>query len=152
MCTITEPREQTIVESQTPPTMVETATASQATSNKKTFQSLSSDLKSCVIEHITRPSDLKNVCLVSKELHEIAVRFLYHDVSLDLGSVNDNFMPALLNPRNIGLKHIRQIRLYLANKTDRCNQEQQATFATRMLLEFLPENILEEFRCGFTET
>jgi hypothetical protein len=36
--------------------------------------------------------------------------------------------------------------------TDRCNQEQQATFATRMLLEFLPENILEEFRCGFNET
>lgn len=145
-----------MVESKAPPTMVATATttatAGHVTSDKKTFQSLSSDLKSCVIEHIARPSDLKNICLVSKELHEIAVRFLYHDVSLDLGSVNDNFMPALLNPRNIGLKHIRQIRLYLANKTDRCNQEQQATFATRMLLEFLPENILEEFRCGFTET
>lgn len=119
---------------------------------KKTFQSLSSELKSCIVEHIIRPSDLKNVCLVSKELHEIAVRFLYREVSLDLGSVNDNFMPALLNPRNIGLKHIRQIRLYLAHKSDTCNQEQQATFATRMLLEFLPENILEDFRCGFTET
>jgi len=44
------------------------------------------------------------------------------------------------------LKHIRQIRLYLANVRDRCNQKQQANFATRMLLEFLPEDTLEEFR------
>jgi hypothetical protein len=119
---------------------------------KKDFQSLSHDVKSCIIEQVNRPSDLKNICLVSKELHEIAVRFLYHRISLDLGSFKDNLMPSFLSPRNIGLKHIRQIHLYLAHVTDRCNQEQQATFATRMLLEFLPENILEEFRCGFNET
>jgi hypothetical protein len=89
---------------------------------------------------------------VSKEFHGIAVRFLYHRISLDLGSFKDNLMPAFLSPHNIGLKYIRQIHLYLAHVTDRCNQEQQATLATRMLLEFLPENILEEFRCGFMET
>jgi hypothetical protein len=115
-----------------------------AMSDKKDFQSLSHDVKSCIIEQVNRPSDLKNICLVSKELHEITVRFLYH--------FKDNLMPSFLSPRNIGLKHIRQIHLYLAHVTDRCNQEQQATFATRMLLEFLPENILEEFRCGFNET
>jgi hypothetical protein len=118
----------------------------------KTFQSLPHDVKSCVVEQIKRPSDLKKICLVSKELHGIAVRFLYHRISLDLGSFKDNLMPSFLSPRNIGLKYIRQIHLYLAHVTDRCNQEQQATFATRMLLEFLPENILEEFRCGFMET
>lgn len=120
-------------------------------SGKKDFHSLSHDVKSCIIEQINRPSDLKNVCLVSKELHGIAVRFLYHRISLDLGSFKDNLIPSFLSPRNIGLKHIRQIHLYLAHVTDRCNQEQQATFATRMLLEFLPENILEEFRCGAIE-
>jgi len=118
----------------------------------KTFQSLPHDIKSCIVEQIKRPSELKKICLVSKELHGIAVRFLYHRISLDLGSFKDNLMPSFLNPRNIGLRHIRQIHLYLAHVTDRCNQEQQATFATRMLLEFLPENILEEFRCGFMET
>jgi hypothetical protein len=105
-----------------------------------------------VIEQIKRPSDLKKICLVSKEFHSIAVRFLYHRISLDLGSFKDNLIPSFLSPRNIGLKYVRQIHLYLAHVTDRCNQEQQATFATRMLLEFLPENILEEFRCGFMET
>jgi hypothetical protein len=119
---------------------------------KKTFQTLSHDVKSCIIEQVNRPSDLKNVCLVSKELHEIAVRFLYHDVSLELGSLKDHLMPPFMSPHNIGLKHIRKVRLFLANVPDRCNQEQQATFATNMLLSFLPENILEEFRCGFTET
>lgn len=123
-----------------------------ATTSRKTFQTLSHDVKSCIIKQVNRPSDLKNVCLVSKELHEIAVRFLYHHVDLDLGSLKDNLMPSFLSPRNIGLKHIRKIRCFLANVPDTCNQVQQATFATRMLLEFLPENILEEFRCGFSET
>ena len=94
-----------------------------------------------------RPSDLKNVCLVSKQFHELAVRPLYRNVSLDLGSDNDNRLSSFLRPGNKGLKHIRQLRLYLAETTDRCNQERQAQFATRMILEFLPEDILEEFRC-----
>ena len=119
---------------------------------KKTFQSLSADIKTLIVEHVLRPSDLKSICLTTKELHEIAVRFLYRNVSLDLGSAQDTRLSAFLNPRNIGLKYIRQIRLYLAHVQDRCNQEQQAAFATRMLLEFLPENVLEEFRCGFAET
>lgn len=93
-----------------------------------------------------RPSDLKNVCLVSKQLHSLAVRPLYRNVALDLGSNNDNRLTAFVNPRNIGLKHIRQLRLYLAEVRDKCNQEQQAQFATRMILEFLPEDTLEEFR------
>jgi len=119
---------------------------------KKTFQSLSHDVKSCIIEQVNRPSDLKNVCLVSRELHEIAVRFLYHDVSLELGSLRDSQMPAFMSRHNIGLKHIRKIKLFLSSVPDPCNSEQQATFAISMLLSFLPENILEEFRCGFTET
>jgi hypothetical protein len=110
------------------------------------------DVKSCIIEQVNRPSDLKNVCLVSKELHEIAVRFLYHDVSLELGSLRDYHMPAFMSRHNIGLKHIRKITLFLSSVPDPCNSEQQATFAISMLLSFLPENILEEFRCGFTET
>jgi hypothetical protein len=119
---------------------------------KKTFHTLSHDVKSCIIEQVNRPSDLKNVCLVSKELHEIAVRFLYHDVSLELGSLRDYHMPAFMSRHNIGLKHIRKITLFLSSVPDPCNSEQQATFAISMLLSFLPENILEEFRCGFTET
>ncbi|QIW95601.1 hypothetical protein AMS68_001119 [Peltaster fructicola] len=113
--------------------------------NKKSFNTLPHDVKALIIQHIARPTDLKNVCLVSHELHEIAIRYLYRNVNLDLGCANDCRLSAFLSPHNKGLQHIRQVRLYLANVPDRCNQEQQASFATSMLLEFLPENILEEF-------
>jgi hypothetical protein len=43
------------------------------------------------------------------------------------------------------LQYIRKLDLYLAEVADKCNQLQQANFAIRMLLEFLPENILEKF-------
>jgi hypothetical protein len=108
---------------------------------KKTFQTLSTDVKTLIVEHVLRPSDLKNVCLASKELHEIAVRFLYRNVSLDLGSAQDTRLSGFLSRDNIGLKWVRQIRLYLAHVADRCNQEQQAEFATSMILEQLPENV-----------
>ncbi|KAK5115176.1 hypothetical protein LTR85_009934 [Meristemomyces frigidus] len=110
---------------------------------KLTFNDLETEIKALVIN---RPSDLKSICLVNKQFHELAVKPLYRNVSLDLGSPNDTRLSAFLNPNNKGLKHIRQIRLYLANVRDRCNQKQQANFATRMLLEFLPEDVLEEFR------
>ncbi|KAK4498247.1 hypothetical protein PRZ48_010904 [Zasmidium cellare] len=113
---------------------------------KLQFGTLSKEIKELVVERVIRPSDLKNVCLVSKELHEIAVRYLYRNVSLDLGSPNDSRLSAFLSPKNIGLKHIKQLRLYLATVYDKCNQEQQAQFAARMILEFLPEDTLEEFR------
>lgn len=128
------------------------------------FNDLSADIKTLVVdevysrfrwqevkEHpahasqIIRPSDLKNVCLVNKQLHDIAVKPLYRNVALDLGSHTDTRLSAFLSPKNIGLKHIRQIRLYLATVRDRCNQDQQAHLVTRMILEFLPEDILEEF-------
>lgn len=94
---------------------------------------------------VNRPTDLKNVCLACKQLHEIAVRQLYYEVTLDVGSPNDTRLAAFLNPRNIGLQHVRKLDLYLADVLDKCNQQQQANFAIRMILELLPENQLEKF-------
>lgn len=85
------------------------------------------------------------MCLVCKQLHEIAVRPLYHEVTLDVGSAEDVRLAALLHPRNIGLQHVRKLDLYLADVLDKCNQLQQANFAIRMILELLPENQLEKF-------
>lgn len=136
-----EVKEETLDEQITSPTVQH-----NAIHNRKDFNSLPHLAKSTIVEHLPRITDLKNICLVSKELHEIAVRFLYKSVSLDVGCASDHRLPAFLNPRNKGLKHIRQIRLYLAVVADRCNQELLASLATRMILELLPEDILDEFR------
>ncbi|KAF1940757.1 hypothetical protein EJ02DRAFT_349394 [Clathrospora elynae] len=109
------------------------------------FMDLSVDLKTLIVQHINRPTDLKNVCLTCKQLHEIAARPLYYEVTLDVGSANDTRLGAFLNPKNIGLQHIRKLDLYLADVMDKCNQLQQANFAIRMILELLPENQLEKF-------
>jgi len=88
---------------------------------------------------------MKSLCLTCKELHRITVKRLYHEVTLDVGSPNDTNLTAFLNPKNLGLPHVRKLDLYLADVPEKCNQLQQANFAIRMILEFLPEDILEKF-------
>lgn len=89
---------------------------------------------------------MKSLCLTSKQLHAITARQLYQKVTLDIGGPDDNKLGAFLNPANIGLPHIRELDLYLANMPDKCdNLMSQAHFAVRMILELLPANILEHF-------
>lgn len=85
------------------------------------------------------------MCLTSKQLRDITVRRLYHEVTIDVGSVKDTRLAAFLNPTNIGLPHIRNLDLYLTDVPDKCNQIHQANFAVRMIIEMLPQNILEKF-------
>jgi hypothetical protein len=112
---------------------------------KLEFMDLSVDLKSMIVNFVIRPTDLKNLCLTCKQLHQISVRPLYREVIVEVGSPADGRLLSLVNPKNIGLPHIRQLDLYLADVQDKCNQLQQANFAVRTLLEFLPENILDKF-------
>ncbi|KAG9199406.1 hypothetical protein G6514_008565 [Epicoccum nigrum] len=109
------------------------------------FTKLPTDLKTLIIEHINRPTDLKSLCLTSKQLRDISARRLYREVTIDVGSSKDTRLGAFLNPKNIGLPHIRKLDLYLTEVLDKCNQIHQANFAVRMILELLPENILEKF-------
>ncbi|KAH7015982.1 hypothetical protein B0J12DRAFT_418907 [Macrophomina phaseolina] len=106
---------------------------------------LSIEIWSMIVDYVLRPTDLKSVCLTCKQLHQIAVRKLYREVTLDVGSTADLNLGAFLNPRNIGLHYIRRLHIYLAEVEEKRNQLQQAHFAVRMILEFLPENILERF-------
>ena len=98
------------------------------------FTKLPTDLKTLVVEHVSlqhtlsyrgsaqlialqinRPTDLKSLCLTSTELREIAVRCLYREVTIDVGSSKDTRLGAFLSPKNIGLQHIRKLDLYLTD-------------------------------------
>lgn len=128
------------------------------------FTKLPTDIKTLVVGHvrtvlrclsypgallsasqISRPTDLKSLCLTSRQLREITARRLYREVTIDVGSTKDTRLAAFLNPQNIGLQHIRKLDLYLTDVVDKCNQIHQANFAVRMILELLPENILDKF-------
>lgn len=66
-----------------------------------------------------RPTDLKELCLVCHEIHEITVRQLYRDVTLEVGSPTDTKLTAFINPRNKGIPHIRKLDIYLAEVADK---------------------------------
>jgi hypothetical protein len=113
--------------------------------NFQTLAVLLSKFANWRCSQVTRPTDLKNLCLTNKQMHSIAARDLYREVVVEVGSAQDSRLVALVNPKNIGLPYIRKLDLYLAEVSDKCNQLQQANLIVRVLLELLPENILEKF-------
>lgn len=118
---------------------------------------------------ITRPEDLKSLCLTSKQLRDIATPPLYRKVLLFIGGHKDIRVSGLLSRTNPGIQHIRKVYLQLektpiptldfqVNSDDSSDDEgdvqiedivgaaRQAQFTVRLLLDFLPNDILENFR------
>ncbi|KAK5168769.1 uncharacterized protein LTR77_006078 [Saxophila tyrrhenica] len=118
---------------------------------KKQFEDLPEDVKGLIVEKVLRPTDLVNLCLVNKQLHTLAVKPLCRTVHLELGSPSDSRLSAFFSPKNIGLPYIRSIWLHSAHTKKGSGLIQQAKLMLRMLLEFLPENILEELRSEVPE-
>lgn len=118
---------------------------------------------------ITRPEDLKSLCLTCKQLRDIATPPLYRKVLLFIGGHKDVRVSSLLSQTNPGIEHIRKVYLQLektqlpsldfqvnsddssedegdAHPVDIVGAARQAQFTVRLLLDFLPHDILESFR------
>ena len=97
---------------------------------------------------ITRPTDLKSICLTSRDCRDVAVRELYRKVFLDIGGAKAVRISGFLARENPGLPHVRDITVYfcISGSDDREVLCRQANFVVRLLLELLPPNILEAFR------
>lgn len=105
---------------------------------------------------LTRPSDLKQLCLTSRDVRDLAVGFLYRYVKIDLGGQHDARINGLISPLNTATKHIRHMSVYLAQASSalevRFSDEedgdqyfereagslQQMHMMVRMLLEAFP--------------
>ena len=128
-----------------------------------------------LIGQILRPGDLKNLCLTSKHIREIVTPQLYRKVLLFIGGHKDVRVSGLLSQSNPGIQHIRKVYLQL-EKTfappplvieddsdessegegellveDISGSARQAQFTVRLLLDFLPNDILETFRYVFVQ-
>ena len=118
---------------------------------------------------ISRPEDLKSLCLTSKQLRDLATPPLYRKVLLFIGGHKDIRISGLLSRTNPGIQYIRKVYLQLErtpivpldfqlNSDDSSEDEaevqmeeivgaaRQAQFTVRLLLDFLPNDILENFR------
>ena len=108
--------------------------------------------------------------LQCKQLRDIATPLLYRKVLLFIGGHRDIRVSGLLSRSNPGIKHIRKVYLQLEKTilaspesrevSDDSSEEEseadvenitgaarQAQFTVRLLLDFLPNDILENFRC-----
>ncbi|KAK6005304.1 hypothetical protein QM012_008083 [Aureobasidium pullulans] len=105
------------------------------------------ELQTNIFRHIPRPSDLKSLCRTSKRLYDVAVKELYHTVSLEIGTRSDLRLSAMLHPSNAGLKHIKNLRIQFTPQHIDISEADTSRVQTivRMLIDFLPENILEDF-------
>ena len=119
---------------------------------------------------VTRPEDLKSLCLTSKALRDIATPLLYRKMFLFIGGHKDIRISGLLSRTNPGIQHIRKVSLQLEktiipltrpspDDSDSSSDEEsepkfesivgaarQAQFTVRLLIDFLPNDILENFR------
>ncbi|KAI5250627.1 hypothetical protein E4T42_04920 [Aureobasidium subglaciale] len=108
---------------------------------------LAPELQTNIVKHIHRPSDLKSLCLTSRRLYDVATKQLYQSVNLEIGRRTDLRLGAMLHPGNAGLKQIRILRVQFnpqhidLSETDKLRVE----MVVRMLIDSLPENILEDF-------
>ena len=130
------------------------------------FSELPLDVKKLITGFIDRPTDQKNLCLVSHEFQDLALPDLYRTMILFVGGPQDLRLSAMLGRENPGIKHIRDIylRLEKAVMTDKTRHypsddsseedepeesatipARQAQFTVRLLLDFLPRDQLEAF-------
>ena len=63
---------------------------------------------------MTSSEDLRALCLVSRDFHEIAIQFLYKDVILKLGGPLDSRLSGLINPFNKGIEYMRELNVGIA--------------------------------------
>jgi hypothetical protein len=96
---------------------------------------------------ISRPSDLKSLCRTSKRLYDVAIKELYHTVAVEIGKKTDLRLSTMLHRSNAGLKHVRILRIqFNPHQMDVSEAETiRVQTVVRMLIEFLPENVLEDF-------
>ncbi|KAF2502649.1 hypothetical protein BU16DRAFT_521366 [Lophium mytilinum] len=135
-----------------------------------TLLSISADIQLLVLDLITRPSDLKSLCLACKHLRAIATPRLYHTISLDVRNQRKYgvLMRALcagggrnlcatrelilLDLKSRDEKYCRVPTLAEQNSPDVLDwtplleSEDQIEFMIDTLIRTLPENTLNTFR------
>lgn len=116
--------------------------------------SLATEVQSMIFQYITRPSDLKTLCLICKELSTVTTPALYYQVDLTPREKTQNEHLHNLDP--VPQEQIRRIKALLSNKknlqyirilvTSECNTK--VTNLLNKLLKNLTKDQLLELHYG----
>lgn len=122
------------------------------------FLAASTEIQLIIINYITHPTDLKALCLVSKEVSAFAIPALYHQVDLTPREPvkTPHFMDEVYDLNRIKLEQLGRLQSLLSNKenllfiriliTTECGR--RMTSMLNELLGNLRENQLLEFHYG----
>ncbi|KAF2227706.1 hypothetical protein BDZ85DRAFT_6377 [Elsinoe ampelina] len=99
------------------------------------------EVRHMVAEHLSRPSDFKNLCLTNKDWYDPGVKLLYADMHLLIGSREDCDLVYTFNPRNVALRYIQELEISTIDEAPALLVE----CTLRIILEYLPEDVLRRF-------
>ncbi|KAL9123985.1 MAG: hypothetical protein Q9217_006640 [Psora testacea] len=107
------------------------------------LEELPTELRELIISYITRPSDLKALCFVSKRTLEVAVPYLYKDIKIPYHPEDPEWSRVTMLAQSPNLHHIRSIEIghYHIAMNLCCKQFHQ-------LVEKLPHNTLTRLNFG----
>lgn len=103
---------------------------------------LPSELQTAIIANVLHPKHLAQVCLVSRHLQQIALPFLYRDLSINVSTWSTDELERIRTRGHPGHAHIRSIDI----DSDYLDGEDLALKTAKDVLQVLPRNCLRAFR------
>ncbi|KAK3701567.1 hypothetical protein LTR37_015421 [Vermiconidia calcicola] len=101
------------------------------------------EVQTSVISWVLNPSHLARVCLVSKQLHDIAMPLLYQSLFLNVDRWDKDRLRSVLKRGHRGHRYIRALDI----DSEKLEQEAEALKIAKDALQVLPRNCLQSFRC-----
>ena len=107
------------------------------------FAQLPTELQTLIITSLLRPTDVSNVCLVSKDFCAVAVPLLYHSITINVDRWNLDVLKRFLQYGHLGHMYVRSLDI----DSDELSTEDLALKTAKDALQVLPRDCLRSFRC-----
>jgi hypothetical protein len=110
----------------------------------KTFLDLPPEVQSSVVSWVLYPRHIANVCLVSRQLRDVSLPFLYHTMYLNVDRWKAVHLRKFVERGHRGHRYVRTLDV----DSDNLKMEPDALKLAKDILQVLPRNSLTSFRFG----
>jgi hypothetical protein len=107
-----------------------------------TFLDLPPEVQTAVVSWVLRPCDIAQVCLVSRQFHDVAMPSLYHSMYFNVDRWKREHLDRFLTRGHCGNGYVRSLDV----DSDDLEGEARACKLAKDILQMLPRNCLTSFR------
>ena len=108
----------------------------------KTFLDLPPEVQTAVVSWVLRPSDIAQLCLVSRQFHDVAMPPLYHSMYFNVDRWKPEHLEQFLTRGHGGHQYVRSLDV----DSEHLEGEESARKLAKDVLQVLPRNCLTSFR------